>query len=211
VKVLLKEKILVLAPEAEVESAELTAWKAIRSGHVMALRIDAGNGIALVDLGPREDVCNEPINVISTSTDPAARLISNFAATPFELDGRMYASVEGFWQGLKCTDSQERRRIADLAGGQAQKAGQSQPYEATITYEGEVIPVGTYGHWELMRRANWAKFTQHAEARDALLSTGERPLIHKVRRDSRIIPGVIMADIWMRIRSKLRERQPERL
>jgi predicted NAD-dependent protein-ADP-ribosyltransferase YbiA (DUF1768 family) len=54
-----------------------------------------------------------------------------------------------------------------------------------------------------MKQACRAKFTQNAEARAALLSTGERPLTHRVRRDSATIPGVIMADIWTRIRATL--------
>ena len=37
----------------------------------------------------------------------------------------------------------------------------------------------------------------------ALVGTGDRPLMHKTRRDSRTIPGVVMADIWMRIRRTL--------
>ena len=41
-------------------------------------------------------------------------------------------------------------------------------------------------------------------AREALLSTGTRPLMHRMRRDSKTIPGVIMADIWMRLRERLR-------
>jgi hypothetical protein len=55
-----------------------------------------------------------------------------------------------------------------------------------------------------MERACAAKFEQHAQARRALLATGERPLTHKVRPDSRTIPGVILADIWMRLRERLR-------
>ena len=55
-----------------------------------------------------------------------------------------------------------------------------------------------------MERACRAKFEQNAEARAALLATGERPLTHIVRRDSKSIPGVVMADIWMRIREGLR-------
>ena len=36
--------------------------------------------------------------------------------------------------------------------------------------------------------------------------TGERPLSHRTRPDSRTIPGVILAEIWMRLRSRLRDR-----
>jgi predicted NAD-dependent protein-ADP-ribosyltransferase YbiA (DUF1768 family) len=53
-----------------------------------------------------------------------------------------------------------------------------------------------------MRRACEAKFAQHEGARTALLDTGERWLTHRVRKDSRTIPGAIMADIWMRIREQ---------
>jgi predicted NAD-dependent protein-ADP-ribosyltransferase YbiA (DUF1768 family) len=55
-----------------------------------------------------------------------------------------------------------------------------------------------------MRRACRAKFAQNEHAREALLATGERPLVHQVPRDSRTIPGVIMAEIWMALRSELR-------
>jgi hypothetical protein len=56
-----------------------------------------------------------------------------------------------------------------------------------------------------MRRACEAKFTQNDDAREALLGTNDRPLTHKMRRDSRSIPGVIMAEIWMGIRARLRQ------
>jgi predicted NAD-dependent protein-ADP-ribosyltransferase YbiA (DUF1768 family) len=58
-----------------------------------------------------------------------------------------------------------------------------------------------------MERACRAKFEQNAEARAALLATGDRPLTHVVRRDSTTIPGVIMAQIWMRIRKRTRSAQ----
>jgi predicted NAD-dependent protein-ADP-ribosyltransferase YbiA (DUF1768 family) len=54
-----------------------------------------------------------------------------------------------------------------------------------------------------MLRACRAKFMQHTEARRALLSTGERPLTHGTRKDSRTIPGAVMADVWMRVRREL--------
>ena len=56
-----------------------------------------------------------------------------------------------------------------------------------------------------MRRACEAKFAQHEGARTALLNTGERWLTHRTRKDSRTIPGAIMADIWMRIRARLHD------
>jgi len=78
-----------------------------------------------------------------------------------------------------------------------------------VQYAGEEIAVGTYAHWQLMRRACAAKFRQNDDARAALLATGERPLVHRVRPDSRSIPGVVMADIWMALRTRLRRKQGE--
>jgi predicted NAD-dependent protein-ADP-ribosyltransferase YbiA (DUF1768 family) len=202
-KVVLKTGKLVLIPETPTETADLAAWKSEQAGRVFLLQQTTGSGQALIDLGPRAEVCQEPINVTSLSQNPAIQLISNFAATPFLLDGREYASVESFWQGLKFPKSADRRRIAELPGKQARREGEHQGYEVTIAYEGETIVVGTWAHWQLMQRACQAKFDQNDEARAALLSTGSRPLIHRVRRDSRTIPGVIMADIWMRIRAQL--------
>jgi len=204
-KVLLKAGQLVLVPENEAEIAELAAWKTQRTGHVLAVQNTAGEGVALIDLGPRADACNEPYQIASFVGDPAAKLISNFAATPFALDGREYASVESFWQGLKFPKPAERRRLAALPGPQARREGETQGYGETVEYEGESIPVGAWPHWQLMDRACRAKFTRNEEARLALLSTGERPLVHRVRRDSRTIPGAIMTEIWMKIRRKLRE------
>ena len=59
-------------------------------------------------------------------------LLSNFAATPFELDGKRYASVEGFWQMLLYpegpTDSPRHARQAGAEpGGQKSSAGHRRP------------------------------------------------------------------------------------
>jgi predicted NAD-dependent protein-ADP-ribosyltransferase YbiA (DUF1768 family) len=207
-RMLLKPDILVLIPESPEEVAELSAWKAGREGYVAALRTECGAGVNFNVLGPREDVCRDPMNVTSRHADPKVALISNFAATPFELDGRSYASVESFWQGLKFPEMQ-RAEIATWDGRLAKRAGEATPYGASISYQGEIIPVGTWKHWQLMERACRAKFTLNFKAQAALLSTGDRPLMHRVRRDSRTIPGVIMADIWMRIRHQLQQRHVE--
>lgn len=203
-RTLLRSDVLVLIPESPDDEAAIAAWRAGRDNHVLALLSDGGTGAAMKFLGPREHVCREPINVTSTHPDPAIQLIGNFAATPFVLDGERYASVEGFWQGLRFPEgSADRRRIAQLAGSAAKRAGEDEPYGATVRHRGHDVAVGTWHHWQLMERACRAKFTQHAEAMSALVATGERPLVHKVRKDSRTIPGAIMAEIWMRTRAAI--------
>ena len=210
-KVLLKESLLVLIAETEEERQQVSAWRSRHDQHVLHVRggdapggdDGAGRSLVLDDLGLKEEACREPINVVSTSSDPVARIISNLADTPFDMDGQRYASVESFWQGLKFERGGDRRRIAEMGGPQARAEGTRQGYGERIMFEGRQIIPGTWEHWQLMEMACRAKFAQVPQARQALLATGERPLLHIVRRDSRTIPGVVMAAIWMRIRKGL--------
>jgi predicted NAD-dependent protein-ADP-ribosyltransferase YbiA (DUF1768 family) len=205
-RVQLKENLLVVIAETESEEAEISSWAAAKDGHVLALSNQDGQAFRLTDLGPRAEACREPINVTSQSTDPQIQLISNFASTSFELDGQRYASVESFWQGLKFPDKFQRAQLALLEGHAARKAGEQAVESHTFEYGGRTIRRGTADHWDLMLAACRAKFDQQKEAREALLQTGSRPLVHKTRRDSRNIPGVIMAGIWMAIRDGWRGR-----
>lgn len=207
-RALYKDDCLVLIPEGEDEALLAAAWKDASSGHVFQLRQSNGTQLEFIDLGPAEHARRQPINITSASPDPE-RLISNFATAPFELDGQSYQSVESFWQGLKFEKASDRRRLAAMGGRDARAAGEAQGYGKIISYGGTEIDVGSPEHWALMERACFAKFNQCLEAQEALLATGDRPLQHKVRRDSRAIPGVIMADIWMRIRSRLRQKHNE--
>ncbi len=145
----------------------------------------------------------EPLNITFDETPMPLRLISNLAETSFEMDGRCYSSVEGFWQGLKFANESDRERLAGLSGHEAKSAAPKSEPGDRFVYEGRELVVGTIDHWALMERANLAKFEQDDDARAALLSTGSRPLVHRVPVDSRTIPGIIMADIWMRLREKL--------
>jgi predicted NAD-dependent protein-ADP-ribosyltransferase YbiA (DUF1768 family) len=201
-KILLKSNGLVVVPETEEERAALTAWKIAHADFAFATVEKSGTGVTLTALGPRAQARREPINVTSNSPDPI-RLIANFAPTPFELDGERYACVEAFWQSLRFP-LEQRPRIAALAGPVAKQESEKQPYGSHVIYGGQTIPVGAFDHWQLMRRACNAKFEQNENARAALLATGDCPLIHVVRRDSRTIPGVIMAEIWMELRARLR-------
>jgi predicted NAD-dependent protein-ADP-ribosyltransferase YbiA (DUF1768 family) len=204
-RVILKDRLVIMIPQSGDEARDLDAWKASHDNHVFRMQATNESALELRDLGPQAEACREPINAVSNSSDPVARLISNFAPTPFELDGRLYRSVESFWQGLKFASEDDRRRIADMAGADARAEGERKGYGSTIRYCGEEVTVGTWSHWRLMLRACRAKFAQDHDARAALLATGDRPIIHVVRRDSRTIPGAVMAGIWMRIRKELRK------
>jgi hypothetical protein len=204
-RIIIKDQRFIVAPESAAEIQLLAEWKGQFAGHVLEVEEGQARGLSLRDLGARAEACAVPLNVWSKSPEESLRLLSNFAPTPFELDRQVYRSVESFWQGLKFEDPAERARVAGLEGPLAKRVGSRKPYGEQVSYQGRRIPVGTWKHWELMERACWAKFTQHSAAQAALLATGERPLMHKLRRDSRDIPGVIMAQIWMNIRGRLRQ------
>ncbi len=202
-RVRLKARLAIVTAESDEERRTVSEWASHVDGHVFGLVLQNDQTFRLTSLGPRADACREPINVSSRATDPAIRLISNFAHTPFELDGEPYASVEGFWQGLKFQTESTRRAIAQLHGDEARRAGFGAPAAEAFEYRGHAVRVGTADHRDLMFRACWEKFRQHGAAREALMATRARPLQHRTRRDSRTIPGVVMADIWMRIRTRL--------
>jgi predicted NAD-dependent protein-ADP-ribosyltransferase YbiA (DUF1768 family) len=205
-RVLLKDDVIVLIPESSDETLELDGWRAAHIGHVFCAESRNAHALELHGLGKRAEACRESVNAVSSSPDPLARMIGNFATAPFDLDGQRYLSVESFWQGLKFGSDSERRRLAQLEGPRARAEGDKQGYGSTVTYSGQEIAVGTWAHWQLMEKACRAKFAQNPEAAAALLATGNRPLTHVVRHDSKALPGVIMAAIWMRIRKELRRR-----
>ena len=179
-------------------SPELAQWLDTYNRRVFRFRAIRGEAY-LQCLGPEDEARNIPINITSKAPGEL-KFISNFAETPFYLDGELYGSVEGFWQSLKFPDPEKRREIALLHGAKAKDSGFRAPVTDTIDYCGQAIRVGTWEHWALMERASMVKFEQNERARNALLSTGTRPLVHETRPDSKTIPGVIMAAIWMRCR-----------
>lgn len=203
-RVILQDHLVALAPDSEEERLALAAWLAEKRDHVLHIHPDPlAKGAAFLDLGQRAAACREPINVLFDQGEECWRPISNLALSPFRLHDSEYASVEGFWQGLKFPDQYDRASIAALWGKAAKRAGAAAAEAETFLYQQHTYHTGTYGHWSLMRQACEAKFEQDLQARAALLASGDRPLTHKTRRDSHTIPGALLADIWMRLRRKL--------
>jgi hypothetical protein len=64
----------------------------------------------------------KPLNVWSQSDEEIGRLLSNFAHTPFDLDGVAYASVEGFYVSILIQSSVSRRdKVRRLWGVRAKQ------------------------------------------------------------------------------------------
>jgi ribA/ribD-fused uncharacterized protein len=204
-RVILKPGLLALSTETAEEQAAFDAWRASMDGHVLVFGAGSARGGAFHDLGPRAEACREPINVVSDMREVRWRLIGNLAPTPFVLRGLSCASVEGFWQSLKFDDEVERERVRGLSGPAARSSTYGRAPMQGFTFDGAYYLAGSPEHRGLMLEACRAKFAQNVAARAALLSTGERPLTHRVRRDSATIPGAVLADFWMRIRKSLRD------
>ncbi len=202
-KMQLAGRYITLKAETEDERDGLGAIAEQTRGRRLQVGSIDRDGLTLRPGGSGRDESVKPINITFDTTPMPLRLISNLAETPFELNGQRYASIEGFWQGVKFPGEEDRQRLAALSGHAAKSAGPASKPGDRIVYRDEEVCVGTVDHWGLMERACNAKFDQHEGARAALLSTGDQPLEHKVQPDSRTIPGLIMADIWMRIRKRL--------
>jgi hypothetical protein len=156
-RALLKEDLIVLIPKTADEANQVENWTSTHAAHVFCVRVTDSASLELHGLGVRPQACREPINIVSNSPDPIAKIISNFATSPFDLDGQRYQSVESYWQGLKFPKDSDRRRLAQLDGPRARAEGEKQGYGATVSYDGAEIAVGTWSHpaGQSSRRTPW--------------------------------------------------------
>ncbi|MEZ4885722.1 MAG: NADAR family protein [Chitinophagales bacterium] len=197
-----KDDVILIRFENQIEKQILE--RIINNNNQLIFQLQKDKeGICLTKLGQANHVCNVPINVLYSNEDFSVKLISNLAHTPFRLNDKKYESVEGFWQSLKFQQENDKNEIAKLHGKEAKKTGSRQNYHKNIYFERKRIKTGSSEHWNLMEKACRAKFSQHIEAQQALVNTGNRPLYHRPSKDSTTIPGAIMAEIWMKIREEL--------
>ncbi len=150
-------------------------------------------------------------------------VFSNFAATPFELDGTRFASIEGLWQSLYYPEDEKdprfaagkwprtRAEVEALSGFVAKGAGNDarkllEPAGLLyVTYRGRKFdPHGSDEdqkfHRELMERATRAKVEQNAAVKELLLRTGDL----KLRPDHDQGPKATAAYRYFEILEKLR-------
>jgi predicted NAD-dependent protein-ADP-ribosyltransferase YbiA (DUF1768 family) len=151
------------------------------------------------------------INIGSRGTTETEKLLSNFAHTPFHLNGVVYESIEGFWQSLKFPKEEDRKRVAAMHGLEAKRAGRDAPQATHFYYQDKKIAVGSSEHHELMRQALRAKLRRNPKVMQLLLQTGKEPLTHilynkegKRLPDSKTIPAEVFCGYLVELREEFR-------
>jgi predicted NAD-dependent protein-ADP-ribosyltransferase YbiA (DUF1768 family) len=153
-------------------------------------------------------------------------ILSNFAATPIDIDGKKYASLEAFWQMMKYPENSEderrkfkgiqwpftREQVSKMLGFEAKHAGNLAGDNMKkmkinwITYQGKKLPyrVQEKGlHYQLIRRAMQAKLEQNSEVKRVLKATGGLILKPDHDQGKNVPPAWKYHEIWMEIRAKL--------
>lgn len=102
---------------------------------------------------------------------------SNFAAFPFDLDGKEWPTSEHYFQAMKFTDEAYRERIREANRPMvAAQLGRSR--DVPIRQDWESVKI------DVMRRAVQAKFEAYPALRSLLLSTGDEMIIEDAAGDS---------------------------
>jgi len=157
-------------------------------------------------------------------------ILSNFAATPFTLDGARYASVEGLWQMMKYPEGEAderlrdpsihwphtRAEVAEMTAFEAKEAGNKANELMKrlgirwVTYQGrrmDYLEKVKGDFFRVIQRAEWEKLRQNPRVKEVLLRTGALKLRpdHTQAPDSP--PAWLYAELWMEIREELRQQK----
>lgn len=151
-------------------------------------------------------------------------ILSNFAATPFTLRGKRYASVEGFWQMMLYPEGPRdprakgvtwphtREQVAQLTGFEAKDAGTfaEQVMQRLgidwVTFENKRMLYQSpkkADHYRLIVAAMRAKLEQNPKVREILLSTGNLVLRPDHIQEASPPPEWRYFEIWMDLRRGL--------
>lgn len=128
---------------------------------------------------------------------------SNFAQYPINLDGKRWPTTEHYFQAQKFLDANNKEAVR-RAKSPMLAARMGRDRKRKLRRDWESIKV------EVMRKAVWAKFSQHAELQILLDSTGDALLVEHTSNDSfwgdggngtgRNMLGRILMEVRMRIR-----------
>lgn len=145
------------------------------------------------------------LNVSSTSTDWRGMALSNFSLSPFILDGMLFASVEGFIQGIKFPEGDPRRAVAFCSSGWEAKNLASQADRSAVYWAKTALGYGSFEHHQLIGRAIRARIEQSIGLQKALISTDGLTLIHETGSEPESPATSLPATVFCSILTDLRE------
>jgi ribA/ribD-fused uncharacterized protein len=128
---------------------------------------------------------------------------SNFARYPIKLKGKMWPTSEHYFQAQKFVGTKHEEAIRLIESPMA-AAEMGRNRKKPLRSDWEAVKD------DIMREAVFAKFTQHSELREILLSTGEARLVEHTVNDSYWGDGGdcqgknMLGRILMEVRDKLR-------
>lgn len=139
------------------------------------------------------------------STKDAYGCFSNFAAYPIMLDEKQWFTTEHYFQAQKFHDEEYREKIR-LTKSPMLCARLGRSRKVPIRSDWESVKL------DMMRAALYAKFTQHADLRGTLLSTGDSELIEHTKNDrfwgdggdgrGKNMLGILLMELRDRLRSE---------
>ena len=154
-------------------------------------------------------------------------ILSNFAATPFTLDGKRYASVEGFWQMMLYPEGRDDPRakfpgiiwphtrdevsqmtafVAKDAGDIGEKNMQKMGID-WVTFDGKRMKYWSMEkgeHYRIIVAAMRAKLEQNPNVKQILFSTGNLVLRPDHYQEENSPAEWRYFQIWMDLRSELK-------
>lgn len=112
----------------------------------------------------------------------ASRILSNFHAHTFTIDGIECKSMEGFLQSLKFSGPEMQVTICQLVGMAAKNRGRRKNWRRsqTLWWQGVPIHRSSPEYQALIDRAYEAIASQSPKFGQALLSTGDAPITHSI-------------------------------
>lgn len=119
-----------------------------------------------------------PLNVGGSSSELSAAEMSNFAHTPFTLDGRRFGSVEALYVWLKWSGNPEKQAEAmSMHGYEAKKFGKPST-NTQAEYDGQQLSLGSPEHHALLKRGIQQKLIEHPDVALRFAETYPREIIH---------------------------------
>ncbi|WP_196229761.1 hypothetical protein [Teredinibacter turnerae] len=138
-------------------------------------------------------------------------ILSNFASTPFEIEGVSCSCSESFIQSLKCEDIDEQRKFVSLSGQEAWESGSKLTdyifRKRKIWWLGKAMELHSLEHFALVKRGLYAKFSQSTVAREALLESGDAILTHEYGQkpgQNQSLPVEVFCQIVTDIRTQIK-------